>query len=56
MMTYILAPRMIMCTYHRRLRSLGFVNLIELRKSSVLMVLYAVFGFDRNLSRSFGFG
>ena len=29
---------------------------IELCKSSVLRVLYAVFGFDRNLSRFFGFG
>ena len=29
---------------------------IELYKSSVLMVLYAVYGFDRNLSRFFGFG
>ena len=29
---------------------------IELCKSSILMVLYVVFGFDRNLSRVFGFG
>ena len=29
---------------------------IELCKSSILMVLYVVFGFDRNLSRLFGFG
>ena len=42
-------------TRHRRFRSISFLK-IELCKSSLLMVLYSVFGFDRIYCGDFFFG